>query len=144
LTFPAAISNIIDVSHQARLDDPGALSAYMKPFFLRSRDVCSFYLGLVALAGIMLFPFLLLNSALFLAGCVVPFISLVASVAGLFLALTAKIKGVRTKRLFFGFLINGAALIFSIAACILMVWIFWQVSPVWNMDHGRFGDFIGK
>lgn len=110
--------------------------------YVKSQDVSSFYLGLVALGLIMLSPFcILMNSSLFLVGCVIPFISLVASVVGLFLAYRAKIKGVSTKRLFFSFIINGAALIFSIAACILIAWIF---SFGWGIDQGRFGDYIGN
>lgn len=110
------------------------------------RVTYSFNVGIMALFVIMSSPFFLLtnSSVLFITGLLIPFVCLFASFLGLFLALRSKIKGVRSRRIFFSFIINGAVLIFSIVACILIVWLFWSTSLVWSMDQGKFGDFIGN
>ena len=93
----------------------------MKESLKKSPDVCSLYLGLAALGGVLVSPFgLLSKSGFFSAGLLIPFVTLAASAVGFLLAYRTKNKGAQTRRRFVSLIINGTALIFSIAACIFV------------------------
>lgn len=103
----------------------------------------SIYTGIVALCMTILSPLciFILSKDFFVVGIILPFLGFTTSIVGLYLSLRSKFRAIGEKYRSFSYIFTGIVLLTSIVACISVIWLF---SFGWDIDFGKFGDFIGK